>query len=141
MNITARTRLNWEETALRLAFNIANYRSEDPYVQVGSCIIKRDHSILLGYNGGPPGVEIDWSDRNERRIRVIHAEENILSEVKWGETKVMAVTALPCEKCIRIIAKKGVKTVIYGGYLDGYNSGLTKKLAKEFGVELKLLTL
>lgn len=136
-----RNRLSWEETALRLAFNIADYRSQDCYVQVGAVIIKKDNSIILGYNGAPKNIEIDWSNRDERRKKVIHAEENVLSEVKYGETKIMAITSLPCERCIRIIAQKGIKNLIYGGYLEGYDKNLTKKLAKEFNIKLKLLKL
>jgi deoxycytidylate deaminase len=134
-----RKRLSWEETAINLAFNIASYRSEDPYVQVGAVIIKNDNSILMGYNGGPPSVDIDWSDRDKRRDRVIHAEENVLSEVKAGEVKILAVTALPCKNCIKTIAKKGVKTVIYREELPNYDNELVKQLAIEFGIELKRL--
>jgi len=137
MNPTERSRLSWEESALRLAFNIADYRSPDPYVQVGAVIIKIDNSIILGYNGAPPNIEIDWSNREERRKRVIHAEENVLSEVKYGEVKLMAVTALPCEICIKSAAKKGVKTIIYSEILKNYDSSLSFKLAKEFGIALK----
>ena len=61
---TGRPRLSWEETALRLAYGIADYRSQDPYVQVGAAIIKQDNDIVVGYNGPPAGIEIDWSDRD-----------------------------------------------------------------------------
>lgn len=141
MNSTERPRLSWEKTALKLAYNIADYRSPDPFVQVGAVIIKTDNSIILGYNGAPPNIEIDWSNRDERRKRVIHAEENVLSEVKYGEVKLMAVTGLPCEICIKTAAKKGVKTIIYGELLKGYNSDLTIQLAKEFMIELKQIKL
>ena len=40
-----RNRLSWPETAMNLAFDIAKYRSEDPYVQVGAVIIKNDGSM------------------------------------------------------------------------------------------------
>jgi deoxycytidylate deaminase len=53
----------------------------------------------------------------------------------------MAVTALCCENCIKSAANKGVKSIIYGGLLDGYNHELTFKLAKEFGIELKEIKL
>lgn len=131
-----RPRLSWEETALKLAHNIAQYRSQDPYVQVGAVIIKNDNSVLLGYNGPPPDVEIDWSNRDERRKRIIHAEENVLDEVHRGEVKIMAVTALPCVACMRIVAKKGVKKVYYTYELLGYDNDGSKQLAKEFGIEL-----
>lgn len=134
--MNGRKRLSWEETALKLAFNIADYRSEDPFVIVGAVIIKNDNSIILGYNGAPPQIDIDWSNRDERRKRVIHAEENVLSEIKYGEAKIMAVTAVPCNICIKTCAKKGIKTIYYRDLLEGYDNDLTFKLAKEFGIEL-----
>jgi len=134
--MNGRKRLSWEETALRLAFNIADYRSEDPYVQVGAVIIKYDNSIILGYNGAPPNQDIDWSNRDERRERVLHAEENALDNIKYGEAKIMAVTAMPCKSCVRKLAQKGVKVVYYGKELEGYDNELAKKLAKEFNIKL-----
>jgi deoxycytidylate deaminase len=79
MSDTGRNRLNWAQTAINLAYDIAKYRSEDPYVQVGACIIKKDKSMLLGYNGAPSGVDIDWANRDKRRARVLHAEANVLN--------------------------------------------------------------
>lgn len=40
-----RKRYSWEETALRLAFDIADYRSQDPYIQVGAVILKKRQII------------------------------------------------------------------------------------------------
>lgn len=134
--MSGRKRLSWEETALRLAFNIAQYRSEDPYVQVGAVIIKNDNSIILGYNGAPPKIEINWQNRDERRKRVIHAEENALDNIKYGEAKLMAVTAMPCEKCMVKLAQKGIKKVYYNQELEGYDNNFAKQLAKEFQIEL-----
>jgi len=135
--MNGRKRLTWEQTALNLAFDIARYRSEDPYVQVGSVAIKHDGSILLGYNGPPSKIDIDWSDRDERRKRIIHGEENVLTWVKPGEVKILAVTALPCAVCMKTIAQKQIKTVIYSDLLEGYDNDLSIQLASEFGIELK----
>lgn len=134
--MNGRKRLSWEETALRLAHNIAFYRSEDPWVQVGAVIIKNDNSIVLGYNGAPPNVDIDWSDRDARRKRVSHAEANAVDNIKFGEAKLVATTALPCEACMVKLANKGVKKVYYSEELEGYDNNSAKQLAKEFGIEL-----
>lgn len=131
-----RKRFSWEETALRLAFDIAKYRCEDPYVQVGAVIIKNDGSILLGYNGPPSNINIDWSNRDERRERVIHGEENVLTWIKPGEAKILAVTALPCKVCMKSIAHKKINKIIYRDELEGYDNDFSKKLAAEFGIEL-----
>ena len=133
-----RNTLSWEDTAIRLAFNIAGYRSEDPFVQVGAVAIKNDNSIILGYNGPPRGIDIDWSDRDERRPKMLHAEENVLNSLSFGECKIFAVTALPCPACMRSIANKGIKKVHYAGELEGYDNDLSRKFAKEFGIELIL---
>ena len=136
MSFSGKNRLDWPETALSLAYDIAKYRSEDPYVQVGAVIIKKDGSMFLGYNGAPSGVDIDWSDRDARRERVIHAEANVLNFVKPNEVELLACTHLPCKECLKTIAQKKVSRVYYGEELNGYNSSLTFKLAEEFGVKI-----
>ena len=134
--MNGRTRLNWPETAMRLAHEIADCRSEDPWLQVGAAAIKFNKSIVLGYNGAPSGVDIDWSDRDARRPYVSHAEENVLDYVKPGEVEILAVTGLPCDRCMKIIARKKIKTVYYGKTLEGYDVKLTFNMAKKFGIEL-----
>ena len=136
-----RKRLSWEETALRLAFDIANYRSQDCYVQVGAVAVKHNKELVLGYNGPPSGVEVDWSDRNERRKRMLHAEYNALASIRPGEVEFLAVTALPCCECIKIIAHKKIPKVIFRDLLVGYDDKLTRRLATEFGIELKQLNI
>jgi|TARA_R110002110_G_scaffold66091_1_gene181481 dCMP deaminase len=131
-----RNRLSWPETAMNLAFDIAKYRSEDPYVQVGAVIIKNDGSMFLGYNGAPSGVSINWTDRDARRDRVLHAEANVLNFVKPNEVKLLACTHLPCKECIKLIAQKKVPKVYYDSILEGYPPDLTLKLAKEFDVNI-----
>lgn len=135
-SIGARARFDWPETAMKLAYNIAQYRSEDIYVQVGACVIKNDGDLVLGYNGPPPKVEINWLDRDERRPRIIHAEANALNRILPDTARLMAVTHFPCPVCINIIAQKRIKTVYYGQKLEGYNNDLTQKLADEYGIKL-----
>lgn len=135
-NLSGRVRLDWPETALRLAFKIAEYRSQDPYVQVGATAIKHDGSIIMGYNGSPSGIEIDWKNRNDRRKRVLHAEANVLNFVMPEEVKLMAVTHLPCCECVKLICQKKIKEVYYSLVLENYDNELTFRLAKEFKIEL-----
>jgi len=141
-NKTARERKTWEYTALELAYKIANCRSEDPYKQVGACAIhKKGFRVELGYNGAPSGIEIDWSNRDERRKRVLHSEANVLNYVLPDEIEFIAVTHLPCPECIKLIANKRIKKVIFSEYLANYDTDLTFKLAKEFRITLKQLKL
>ena len=132
----SRNRLDWPQTALKLAYSIAESRSQDPYVQVGAAAIKFDKSILLGYNGAPAGVEIDWSDRDHRRKRVLHAEANVLNFCKPGEVELLVCTHLPCPECLKTIAQKSIGAVYYDRVLDGYDNELSFTLAAEFGIKL-----
>jgi dCMP deaminase len=105
--------------ALTLA-EAAAARSEDPYRKVGTALMRADGSVAsLGYNGAPPRVDIDWSDRDERRRWVIHAEANALRFVRPGEVSTAASTSLPCAKCMLLLASYGVWQVIYRDELDG----------------------
>jgi len=131
-----RERKNWPETAMKLALDIADCRSEDPWIQVGAAAIKFDKGIVVGYNGPPTGVDIDWSNRDERRPFVLHAEENVLSNVKRGEVEILAVTHLPCNKCMSTIAQKGIRVVYYHDFLENYDKELTFKMADKFQIKL-----
>ena len=127
-------RLNWQEYGIELAKTAAS-RSEDPFVQVGCCIFRPDNSVAsLGYNGAPPGINIDWSDRDERRKRVIHAETNALKSIKPQEADRVFVTLMPCGDCIKNIASYGIKQVFYVKAYDFDKTAVN--LALEFGINL-----
>jgi deoxycytidylate deaminase len=129
-----RRRKCWEETALVLAETIAACRSQDPYLQVGACAVLQDNSVSLGYNGPPPNIEIDWSDREHRSARIIHAEVNALRSVKPGDCKFLATTLLPCRHCMTFIASKEIKRIVFREIYE--RDTLAFELAKEFGIAL-----
>jgi dCMP deaminase len=135
-NNNSRKRLTWEQTAINLAHKIASYRSEDPFCQVGACIIKNDNSIVLGYNGAPSKMEMDWSDRDGRRKWVFHAESNVLNRVLPGETRLLAVTHMPCEQCLKIIKQKEINTVYYSISIPHYTPEQVCEMAKLFNIQL-----
>ncbi len=127
-------RISWEEYALELA-KTASKRSEDPYVKTGACALRYDHSVAgLGYNGCPSGVTIDWSNRDERRKRVIHSEINCLSYCKPGEVAILACNLLPCRHCMQTIGAYKIPTVVFEQIYDKDDFALT--LAKEFNINL-----
>ena len=128
------TRLSWSKYALELA-EVASKRSEDPYIKVGACVLRHDNSVAsLGYNGAPPNINIDWSDRDERRERVIHAEVNALRYVSPNECRLLACTLLPCNDCLKMIASFNINRIFYKDVYEGDSSSLS--LAKEFNIEL-----
>jgi dCMP deaminase len=127
-----------EEYALALA-EAASARSEDPYRRVGACLVRSDKTVIsLGYNGAPPGVEIDWKDRDERRRWVVHAEANALRYARPGEVELLATTSLPCETCMLMIASYGVRRVYFRDLLDPavYDNARSLRIAERSGIAL-----
>jgi deoxycytidylate deaminase len=132
-----RERKDWIYTALKLAQEIAELRSEDPYLQVGCCAIKKDSDIVLGYNGFPAGFNMSMEDRDARRPYMIHAERNVLDRVKPNEIKIFAVTHLPCPECLKSIKQKGVNEIYYLHDLERKNEvNLSNKMADDFNINL-----
>jgi len=131
-------RLSWNEYALKLA-EVAALRSEDPYVQVGACILDKDNRVLsLGYNGLAPGTNVDptfWEDRDGRRPYMLHAEVNALSLVKRNEgAAILACNLLPCTSCAQMIAAYGIKTVVYKE--EYTRDDQAKKIFTFYGIDL-----
>jgi dCMP deaminase len=130
-------RPSWPEYALRLAETAAT-RSEDPYQKVGACVLRHDNSVAaLGYNGAPPGITIDWTNRDQRRKFVVHAEVNCLRYIKPGEGMLLAATLLPCSECIKHLASYGIKEVYFREFYDKDRGAL--EVAPVFGVTLTQL--
>ena len=130
-------RISWEEYALRLAETGAA-RSEDPFERVGACVLREDYSVAgIGYNGAPPGIKIDWTNRDSRRKRVVHAEVNALRYVRPNEGFLLACTLMPCQDCIKMVANYGIKRVYFREVYSRDGSAIT--LAKEFKIKLRQL--
>jgi len=130
-------RISIERYALKLA-KVAALRSEDPFVKVGCCTIRKDKSIgSLGYNGAPSGIEINWENRKKRRKRVLHAEVNALRYIKPGECILIATTLLPCSSCVQMIAAYGIKKIVYSEIYELDKTAL--QLCKEWGITLAKL--
>lgn len=130
------TRLTIQQYAVLLA-RAAAARSEDPFLQVGCALIRHDKTVAAtGYNGPPPGVNIDWSDRDARRGKIIHAEANALRYVKPQEVLFAGVTYMPCLECVRALASYGVKFVVYQNELPAEYHDRTAilALAEELGL-------
>ena len=126
--------MNWNEYALELA-TVAAKKSKDPWRQVGACLLRHDNTVAgIGFNGFPAGMREDWQDRDNRRLFVVHAEQNALRYVRPDECGLIAVTLLPCNDCLKAIASHGIKRVVYR---DIYDRDITSiSLAIKFGIEL-----
>jgi dCMP deaminase len=126
--------MSWEEYAMSIAEVVAK-KSKDPWHKVGAVILREDHSVAsVGYNGFPQDVEEDWSDREERKKYVIHAEQNALRYTQPGEGKILVSTLLPCRDCLKTIAAYKIKRVLYK---DVYKSDpIALDIAEKMGVTL-----
>lgn len=138
------TRLSWDEYGILIA-RAASSRSEDPYFQVGACVLRIDHSIAsVGYNGAAPGVELPWNDRDARRGFVIHAEVNALRYCKPPDTRggYLYCTHHPCHECIKVIASYGIRDVIWSDPVDEsiYDLQKVRDFATACGIEMRQVT-
>jgi dCMP deaminase len=132
--------MSWDKYGLEIA-KAASYRSEDPYLQVGACVLRRDRSIIsIGYNGAASGVDIDWGNRDARRSYVIHAEINALRYCTPDQTRggYMYVTHHPCLECTKVIASYGIEEVRYEDLIDGsvYDLEAIGKIARQYNIKL-----
>lgn len=126
--------MNWESYAMDLARTAAR-KSKDPWVKVGACILRHDNTIAaLGYNGFPARMAEDWSNRDERRRFVVHAEQNALRFIKPDEARLIACTLLPCNDCLKSIASYKIPVIVYDQLYAPDSS--TVDLAAEFGIKL-----
>jgi dCMP deaminase len=120
-------KIDWDEYAISLAV-VASLRSEDPYRKVGACALSHDNRVLgMAYNGLAQGFNVSpefWKCRDGRRKYMIHAESNLLSLIKKGECKTIALTCSPCSACASLIVAHNVKNVIYKDIYEKDTNGL-----------------
>lgn len=94
--------------------------------------------LSIGYNGVQSKQKIKdkfWSDRDERRKYIIHAETNALSCLtRYDSPYLLASTLLPCSSCAINIASYGIKEIIY---LEEYEKDvLAKKIFKFYNINI-----
>jgi dCMP deaminase len=132
-------RISFEDMAIEIA-KTSSLRSEDQYKKVGCSIINQEGRLLsIGYNGLQAKQNINdsfWSDREQRRSYVIHAETNALSCItRYDKPYLLASTLLPCSCCAINIASYGIKKVIY---LEDYERDQKSiDIFKFYNIELK----
>ena len=108
----------WHDRFFAMADLVGSW-SKDPSTKVGAVIIRPDRTIAsVGYNGFPRGVndtEELYSAREEKLLRVVHAEANaILSAREPLHGYTLFVTPLhPCANCTGLIIQSGIKRVLY----------------------------
>lgn len=134
---------SWDDYFMGLAEK-AKERSKDPSTQVGAVLADDERSTLeTGYNGFAPGVAETpelW-ERPHKYGRVIHAEANAIARAaKRGRAvdgATLYVTAFPCQECAKLIIAAGVKRIVSGPPLRGWDKSNSEAmtLLEEAGVE------
>ena len=104
----------WDKRFLDLAEHIGGW-SKDPSTKVGAVIVRHDRTIAsVGYNGYPRFVGDDYTTRDEKLLRTVHAEMNaILSAREPLDGYTLYVSPLyPCSNCAAVIIQTGITTVV-----------------------------
>ena len=139
VNPAPRARLSIPEYAMALA-HVASLRSEDPFRKVGAVAIDFDNRVIgTAYNGLAPGYNAApdfWSDRDDRRKYMLHAEVNLCSLFTRGNVRLVACTAKPCTSCMQMLCAYGVKEVYYR---DDYPESEANLIAERYGIQLEQL--
>ena len=116
---------------------IAALRSEDPYKKVGAVAIRPDSSIAaVSYNGAPPKIEIDWSDRDARRPYILHAEMNATRYIKPHECNKVSSTLSPCVDCLKIMSAYGIEDIYFVEKYENSDYNLVDKISKMYKIRL-----
>lgn len=109
--------ISWDQYFLAIA-KTASIKSKDPKTKVGAVIVDEDNRIVsTGFNGYPPGYDdssVDWSNRDQIRSTISHAEENaiLFSRISLKKCK-LYTTLAPCTNCLKMAATAGIKEIYY----------------------------
>lgn len=140
----------WDIRFLSTAKHIAEW-SKDPSTQVGAVAVRDRRILATGYNGFPQGV-IDLPtrliDREQKLLRTIHAEANIVAQaarngVSLDRSTVYVWPFIPCSSCCTLLIQSGFIRVVVPDveipdrWKDSFN--ISKQMFKESGVHLTLI--
>lgn len=116
--------ISWDELFMGVA-RLSAQRSKDPSTQVGTCIVKDNKIVGVGYNGFPNGLsddEFPWTASddplNSKYYYVVHAELNaVLNTTDRSQLigSTMYCTLPPCNECVKAIIQSGIKIIVYDG--------------------------
>ena len=138
-----------EEYYMMIALT-ASMNSKDPSTQVGSCIVKNGEILSIGCNNPPKNWDDDKfpfgnnvseiEEINTKYPYIIHSEMDAVANYKGSikdlEDSTIYVTLFPCCNCSKIIARFGIKKVLY---FDIRNNNLdtlySKTLLKNCNIE------
>lgn len=111
--------MSWDKRFLDLAKHISTW-SKDPSTQVGAVAVRERRILATGYNGFPRGVADlpgRLNDRNEKLLRTVHAEANIIAQaarsgVSLNKATIYVWPFLPCSSCCTSLIQAGIERVV-----------------------------
>lgn len=111
--------MSWDQRFLDLAKHISTW-SKDPSTQVGAVAVRERRILATGYNGFPRGVADlpgRLNDRNEKLLRTVHAEANIIAQaarsgVSLNKATIYVWPFLPCSSCCTSLIQAGIERVV-----------------------------
>ena len=140
----------WDYRFLDMAKHIADW-SRDPSTRVGAVAVRDRRVLSTGYNGLPQGVADlpgRLNDREEKLLRTVHAEANIVAQaarngVSLNGSTVYVWPFLPCNSCCTLLIQAGVTRVVAPEFPipDRWKRSfdVSIDMFRETGVELILL--
>jgi dCMP deaminase len=135
---TNKTRLNWDEYFMSIAF-LASMRSPCDRLHVGAVIVKNNRIISMGYNGFISGAPHISRIRDNHEQSIIHSEVNAIVDcARRGvslEDATIYVTHYPCINCFRSIAGSGIRNIIYSN--DYRNDPFVFEIATESNIHIR----
>ena len=113
-------RPSFDEYFMNIAFDVS-LRSDDPDIQHGAVIVNNNNYIIgTGYNAtikGSDKEKIPYNIRDEKRLWMIHAEENAILNSNINPNNIggakLYVTAKPCVNCLQRIINFGITNIYY----------------------------
>jgi dCMP deaminase len=118
MNKVAMSKSKWDDRFLTLAQLVGSW-SKDPSTQCGAVIVRPNRSVAsVGFNGFPQDMEDrpEWyAEREEKYIRVVHAEVNALlfsREPVAGYTLYTYPIAC-CPRCAVQMIQSGISRFVF----------------------------
>lgn len=112
--------MNWDDYFRAIA-HVVKLKSKDINTQIGSVIVRPDHSIMsTGYNSFPRGINDDCEERQdqpEKYYWLEHAERNgIFNAARIGVSTDGCTMYLscgtPCADCARAIIQAGIVRIV-----------------------------
>ena len=118
----------WQELARHVSrmANILAQRSNDPKRGVGAVIVQRNQIVSAGWNGYPPKANygdfprasrIDGPSLPKKYAFSIHAEQAVIlgrnTRDVSEDSSTMFVSKTPCDECVPLILKAGIKNVVF----------------------------